>query len=560
MDGLLLTRPVSTWWRRLLLERLDAVAVVYRLASAVANVHHPIRFRWYRAMPMDAAIALPGGRTIGIVRQGHTADRSSFAKRLWRLKEGPQLRSRPAARPRRGAAAPRPQAASPETPAETQSSPWSGRRPQRGATGRPRVAAALRQRRRQPAGRHRPHGPQRRVFPPSGPWRGLSHARRTSTSTEAGGAMPPTIMLPALLKARREARPRPAIRLALARPATTWPDCWESSRHRGPPSSPPPWKGFGLVTSASPASRTPTGPHRPGAGDAGPQGPHRSGREPGSGGTPLPSTPETGATSPAGAADSSSGTWGTPPPSTASSPPWQPRPATWAGRPATARSAHQPRLPLLPALRRKALGATRHLRRPAAGRALVWPFFLEWERRAVRPVTMTERLAPYLRYYSSPRPTDDHGARARRPRGLPRRPGSHPLPARGPCRRWCVSRTPLPLLVSHREPGGSGGAAGTRLARPRRWLRAGLPPAAAPRTPTAQDGRTERLGRDSAADGRTAPAGLRHPSHRTGLATFTASGSPSDGLDQGREHRLFRHLRRVHTSLLRRSSLRSTLI
>ena len=40
-----------------------------------------------------------------------------------------------------------------------------------------------------------------------------------------------------------------------------------------------------------------------------------------------------------------------------------------------------------------------------------WPFFLEWERRAVRPSTMSERLAPYLRYYSSHRPTDDHGTR-----------------------------------------------------------------------------------------------------------------------------------------------------
>ena len=40
-----------------------------------------------------------------------------------------------------------------------------------------------------------------------------------------------------------------------------------------------------------------------------------------------------------------------------------------------------------------------------------WPFFLEWERRAVRPATMYQRLAPYLRYYSSHRPTDDHGAR-----------------------------------------------------------------------------------------------------------------------------------------------------
>ena len=37
------------------------------------------------------------------------------------------------------------------------------------------------------------------------------------------------------------------------------------------------------------------------------------------------------------------------------------------------------------------------------------PFFLEWERRAVRPVTMAARLAPYLRYYSTRRPLDDHG-------------------------------------------------------------------------------------------------------------------------------------------------------
>ena len=29
----------------------------------------------------------------------------------------------------------------------------------------------------------------------------------------------------------------------------------------------------------------------------------------------------------------------------------------------------------------------------------------------MRPVTMAARLAPYLRYYSSRRPTDDHGAR-----------------------------------------------------------------------------------------------------------------------------------------------------
>ena len=36
-------------------------------------------------------------------------------------------------------------------------------------------------------------------------------------------------------------------------------------------------------------------------------------------------------------------------------------------------------------------------------------FFLEYERRAVRPGTMRERLAPYLRYYSTTQPLDDHG-------------------------------------------------------------------------------------------------------------------------------------------------------
>ena len=40
-----------------------------------------------------------------------------------------------------------------------------------------------------------------------------------------------------------------------------------------------------------------------------------------------------------------------------------------------------------------------------------YPFFLEWERRAMNPSTMSARLAPYLRYYSTNRPLDDHGHR-----------------------------------------------------------------------------------------------------------------------------------------------------
>ena len=90
LDGLLRDLPVSARWRRVLLERLDAVAVIYRIAAAISNAAHPIRFRWYRAMPMDAAVTLPGGGAIGIVRQGQTTDRTGFSKRLWRLIQGAQ--------------------------------------------------------------------------------------------------------------------------------------------------------------------------------------------------------------------------------------------------------------------------------------------------------------------------------------------------------------------------------------------------------------------------------------------------------------------------------------
>ena len=86
VDELLRSRPVSAWWRRLLFERLDSVATIYRLVTMVTDIAHPLKFRWYRAMPMDAGLFLPGGRTIAVVRQGHTSDRTGFSKRLWRLR------------------------------------------------------------------------------------------------------------------------------------------------------------------------------------------------------------------------------------------------------------------------------------------------------------------------------------------------------------------------------------------------------------------------------------------------------------------------------------------
>ena len=111
LDILVRSRPVSAQWRRNLMERLDALAVIYRMAVLLSNVAYPIRFRWYRASPLDAAVTLPDGKTVGIVRQGITADRSGFAKRLWRLREGPMPGAVLGPHGRRRAAPARPEAA-----------------------------------------------------------------------------------------------------------------------------------------------------------------------------------------------------------------------------------------------------------------------------------------------------------------------------------------------------------------------------------------------------------------------------------------------------------------
>ena len=87
IDELLGARPVSAQWQRILLQRLDAVAVIYRLAADIARKVGPVRVRWYRRGPLDVGLLLPDGRTVGVVRQGLTSDRTGFAKRLWRLRQ-----------------------------------------------------------------------------------------------------------------------------------------------------------------------------------------------------------------------------------------------------------------------------------------------------------------------------------------------------------------------------------------------------------------------------------------------------------------------------------------
>lgn len=87
-EMLLRDHPISEQWRRMLAGRLDAAAVIYRLACALAAVDGPPRLRWYRSQPADAALALPDAQTLAVVRWGRTADRTAFAVRMSRLREG----------------------------------------------------------------------------------------------------------------------------------------------------------------------------------------------------------------------------------------------------------------------------------------------------------------------------------------------------------------------------------------------------------------------------------------------------------------------------------------
>ena len=70
---MLRTYPVSKQWFRLLAERLDAVAVLYRVAALVADSdphNDSVRVDHYRQDPYDMLLTLSGGRSIGLLRQG----------------------------------------------------------------------------------------------------------------------------------------------------------------------------------------------------------------------------------------------------------------------------------------------------------------------------------------------------------------------------------------------------------------------------------------------------------------------------------------------------------
>ncbi len=77
--------PVSRQWFRLLAERLDAVAVLHRVAAMIADADphaDPVRVDHHRNGPYDMLLTLSGGRSLGVVRQGPALPTSNLRYRL----------------------------------------------------------------------------------------------------------------------------------------------------------------------------------------------------------------------------------------------------------------------------------------------------------------------------------------------------------------------------------------------------------------------------------------------------------------------------------------------
>ena len=86
--------PVSKQWFRLLAERLDAVAALYRAAALVADADSqgkPVRVDHYRQGPYDMLITLSGGRSVGLLRQGPTLPSANLRYRLRTLENLPHV-------------------------------------------------------------------------------------------------------------------------------------------------------------------------------------------------------------------------------------------------------------------------------------------------------------------------------------------------------------------------------------------------------------------------------------------------------------------------------------
>ena len=85
-DDLLGTFPLGTRWQRNLLGRLDAVAVINRMARGAAAGWGPgFTWRWERRDKLDAVFRLESGRSAGVVRIGSGLSGDRVAGRVGRL-------------------------------------------------------------------------------------------------------------------------------------------------------------------------------------------------------------------------------------------------------------------------------------------------------------------------------------------------------------------------------------------------------------------------------------------------------------------------------------------
>ena len=85
IERLMRLYPVSRQWFRVLTERLDAVAVLYRVASIIARLdasEAPVVVTHCRTGPYDLLLRLPSGGTIGLVRQGPMLTNASLRYRI----------------------------------------------------------------------------------------------------------------------------------------------------------------------------------------------------------------------------------------------------------------------------------------------------------------------------------------------------------------------------------------------------------------------------------------------------------------------------------------------
>ena len=84
--------PVSREWFRLLADRLDTVASLYRVAALVADADphkQPVRVDHYRQGPYDMLTTLSAGRSVGLLRQGPTLPSADLLYRLRSLENLP---------------------------------------------------------------------------------------------------------------------------------------------------------------------------------------------------------------------------------------------------------------------------------------------------------------------------------------------------------------------------------------------------------------------------------------------------------------------------------------